>query len=62
MLRKNFHYSDSLNFHVSGSTQSVSKEPTQLIIELNSSLRLIIVTLTLGVVKNWFGIIVTKKR
>ena len=41
---QNFCYSHSLNLHVSGSPESVSKQPTQLIVELNSSLRLIIVT------------------
>ena len=34
------------NFHVSGSPESVSKQPTQLIVELISSLRHIIVTHT----------------
>ena len=34
-----------LNFHVSGSPEYVSKQLTQLIVELNSSLRHIIVTL-----------------
>ena len=34
----------NFNFHVSGSTKSVCKQPTQVIIELNSSLRHIIVT------------------
>ena len=29
---QNFCYSHSLNFHISGSTESVSKQPTQLII------------------------------
>ena len=33
-----------LNFHVSGSPESNSKQPTQLIVELNSSFRHIIVT------------------
>ena len=33
-----------LNFHVSGSTEFVSKQPSQLIVQLNSSLRHIIVT------------------
>ena len=42
---QNFCYSHSLNFHLSGSTLSVSKIPTQLIVQLNSSLRHIIVTL-----------------
>ena len=37
-------YSHSLNFHVSGSPEYVSKQPTQLIVELNSLLRYIIVT------------------
>ena len=41
---QNFCYSHSLNFHVSGSTKSVSKQPTQLIVKLNSSLGHIIVT------------------
>ena len=36
------------NFHVSGSPESVSKQPTQLILELYSSLRHIIVTLDAG--------------
>ena len=40
---KNLWYSHSLNFHVSGSTKSVCKQPTQLIVELNSSLWHIIV-------------------
>ena len=31
-------------FHVSGSPESVSKQPTQLIVKLNSSMRHIIVT------------------
>ena len=35
---QNFFYSHYLNFHVPGSTKSVSKQPTQLTIELNSSL------------------------
>jgi hypothetical protein len=34
------------NFHASGSLESVSKQPTQLIVELISSLRHIIVTHT----------------
>ena len=37
-------YSHSLNFHVSGSPEYVSKQTTQLIVELNSLLRYIIVT------------------
>ena len=41
---QNFCYSHSLNFHLFGSTESVSKQPTYLIIQLNSSLRHIIVT------------------
>ena len=41
---QNFCYSHSLNFHVSGSPESISKQPTQLIGELNSSLQHIIVT------------------
>ena len=45
-LSQNFCYSHSLNFHLSGSTKSVSKQPTQLIVQLNSSLRHIIVTKT----------------
>ena len=40
----NFCYSHSLDFHVSGSPESVSKQPTQLIFELNLSLWHIIVT------------------
>ena len=39
-----FCYSHSLNFHISGSTYSVSKQPTKLINQLNSSLWHIIVT------------------
>ena len=35
---KDLSYSHSLNFRVSGSTKFISKQPTQLIIELNSSL------------------------
>ena len=35
---QNFCYSHSLNFHVSDSPKSVSKQPTQLIVELNSPL------------------------
>ena len=42
---QNFCYPHSLNFHLSGSTLSVSKIPTQLIVQLNSSLWHIIVTL-----------------
>ena len=38
--------SHSLNFHVSGNLEFVSKQPTQLIIKLNSSLRHIIVTMS----------------
>ena len=40
---QNFCYSHSLNFHVSGSPKFVSKQPTQLIVKLNSSLWHIIV-------------------
>ena len=36
---QNFCYSHSLYFHLSGSILSVSKQPTQLIDQLNSSLR-----------------------
>ena len=46
---QNLCYSHSLNFHVSGSPESGSKQPTQLIVELNSSLRHIIVTLESGI-------------
>ena len=41
---QSFCYSHSLNFHVSGSPESVCKQPTQLIVKLNSSLQNIIVT------------------
>ena len=40
----------SLNFYVSGSTESVSKQPTQLIVELKSSLWQKLGTLG----KDWF--------
>ena len=40
----NFCYSHSLNFQISGSPESVSKQPTQVIVEFNSSLWHIIVT------------------
>ena len=36
---QNFCYSHSLNFHLSGSTESVGKQPTQLIAKINLSLR-----------------------
>ena len=42
---QNFYYSQSLNFHISGSPEYVSKQPTQLIVELNLSMWHIIVTL-----------------
>ena len=41
---QNFCYSHFLNFELSGSTLSVSKQPTQIIVQLNSSLCYIIVT------------------
>ena len=41
---QNFCYSHSLSFHVSGSPEFVSKQPTQLIVQLNPSLRHIVVT------------------
>ena len=41
---QNFCYSYFLSFRASGSTKSVSKQLTQLIVELNSSLKQIIVT------------------
>jgi hypothetical protein len=44
---QNFCYSHSLNFHLSGSTKFVGKQPTQLIVQLNSSLRHIIVTISI---------------
>ena len=43
-LTINVIWSHSLIFHISGSIESVSKQPTQLIVELNSSLWHIIVT------------------
>jgi hypothetical protein len=45
LFAENCLYSNSLNFHVSGSPESISKQPTQLIVEFNSSLMHIIVTL-----------------
>ena len=38
-LSQSFCYSHSVNFYVSSSTKFVSKQTTQLIVELNSSLR-----------------------
>ena len=50
---QNVCYSHSFNFHVSSSSESVSKETTQLIIELNSSLQHIIVTRNSKALANW---------
>ena len=44
LYNQNFYNSNFLSFHLSGSTESVSKEPTQLIVQLKSSLWHIIVT------------------
>ena len=44
-LSQTFCYFHSHNFHVSGSPDSVSRQPTQLIVELNSSLRHTIVAI-----------------
>ena len=46
---QNLCYSHSLIFHISGSLESVSKQPTRLIVELNSSLWHIIVTQVMNV-------------
>ena len=48
MSSQNFSNSNSLKFHLSGNTESISKQPTQLIVQLNLSLWHIIVTLLLS--------------
>ena len=48
-ILQNFCYTHFLNFHVSGSPESVSKKPTQLMVKPNSSSWHIIVTLTIPI-------------